>query len=331
MINYSLLTTLVLFFLIFCGPRAAPGLAANSSVVELVPFGLDSKNPERRNFGSLILLSAFQLKSSDSRFGGLSGLAVGADKKLYAVSDRGHWFSARMTFNPEGRLLDLSDWEIAPLLSPDGTAVTGRYRDAEALARSPDGSFIVAFEHTHRLWRYSAPPNTFTSRPTPIRLPREISKAPANGGVEGITFLPDGSLLALTEEFRNGDGSFKGWLIDDGRFAELSYQPSDGFRVTDCAALKNGDVLVLERSYALIGILRARLKLVPGKSVRAGAKLIGKEILQLEAPLAIDNFEGLAVQEDQSRGTILYLISDDNFNPFQSTLLLQFLLPNIDD
>jgi len=34
---------------------------------------------------------------------------------------------------------------------------------------------------------------------------------------------------------------------------ELSYLPSEGFRVTDCAALSNGDVIVLERRYVPFG------------------------------------------------------------------------------
>jgi hypothetical protein len=48
--------------------------------------------------------------------------------------------------------------------------------------------------------------------------------------------LPDGRLLALTEEFHNPDGSFKGWLIEGERFFEVSYLPTEGFQVTDCAA-----------------------------------------------------------------------------------------------
>ena len=137
--------------------------------------------------------------------------------------------------------------------------------------------------------------------------------------------MPDGKLLALTEEFANPDGSFKGWLLDGNRFAGLSYLPTKGFRVTDCAALKNGDVLVLERRYVPIGVLSARLTLVDGTTIMPGGKLSGREILRIEHPLVVENFEGLAVQQT-AQGTMIYLVSDDNFNPFQETLLLQFLL-----
>jgi hypothetical protein len=160
----------------------------------------------------------------------------------------------------------------------------------------------------------------------PVPIPAGVSKAPRNGGLEGITIFPDGRLLALTEELRNPDGSFKGWLIEGERFFELSYLPSEGFRVTDCAALRNRDVIVLERRYVPFGILSARLKLVRAGNIRPGAVLIGAELIKLEYPLEVDNFEGVAVHEDPRNGTILYIVSDDNYHALQRTLLLQFRL-----
>jgi hypothetical protein len=294
-----------------------------------VAIDVDPKQPERRNFGSLTLLSAFRLESKDKRFGGLSGLSIGAEHKIYAISDRGYWLSARMEMDSNGVLMNLVDWQIAPILTTTKTSVTGALRDAEALAIARDGSFLVAFEGVHRIWRYNPAPKTFESIPVNVPVPPAVVRAPNNGGIEGLTMLPDGRLLALTEELENPDGSFKGWLIDDGRFAELSYVPAEGFRVTDCAALNNGDVIVLERRYVPFGILSARLTLVKGKSLQPGAKLDGKELLKLEQPLAVQNFEAVAAQQT-SKGTMIYIVSDDNYSPFQQTLLLQFLLPNTD-
>ena len=57
--------------------------------------------------------------------------------------------------------------------------------------------------------------------------------------------------------------------------------------------------------------------------------LNGEDLLRLDPPLRLDNFEGIAVQEDAA-GTLIYLISDNNFQPFQRTLLLQFRLPRRD-
>ncbi|HLN87731.1 MAG TPA: hypothetical protein VK200_14740, partial [Candidatus Limnocylindrales bacterium] len=78
---------------------------------------MDPKHPERTDFGALTLMSAFHLSSKDKRFGGLSGLSIGNDGRLYAISDNGYWLSARMVWNRNDALLNLVDWQIAPLLT----------------------------------------------------------------------------------------------------------------------------------------------------------------------------------------------------------------------
>jgi len=270
-------------------------------------------------------MGGFQLNSQDKRFGGLSGLSIGADGRLYAVSDHGYWLSARMIENAEGALSNLTDWRITPMLTSAKVPVSGSLSDAEALSVAQDGGFLVGFEGKHRIWRYDPPPRTFESAATAVPAPAELARAPSNGGIEGLAALPDGRLLALAEEFVNPDGSFKGWLIDRNRFSEISYRPAKGFRVADCAALENGDILVLERRYVPFGNFSSRLTRVEGKTVKPGAKLNGRELLRIEYPLVVENFEGVAVQQF-AKGTMVYLVSDDNYNPFQETLLLQFFL-----
>ena len=320
---------LVSFSVVSCSGAPVDRMTTHTRLVELVPIDVDPKRVERRIFGSLTLLSAFQLVSKDKRFGGLSGLSVSADGSLYAISDQGYWLSASMLLDPDGALKDLVDWRIAPILTTTKLPVRGRLRDAEALAQARDGSFLVAFEGFHRIWRYSPPPKTFESIPVSVQIPSAVAQAPSNGGIEALATLADGRLLIIAEELENPDGSVKAWVIDDGQFTELSYLPAKGFRVTDCAALNNGDVLVLERRYVPFGILSARLTRVKAGGLRPGAKLAGKELLKLEQPLAVENFEGIAVQQT-SNGTMIFIVSDDNYSSFQQTLLLQFLLPDSD-
>jgi hypothetical protein len=330
-VSLPIITLICALFPLISFPRPlAAQTTSNDIHVELVPIEVDPKRPERKSFGALTLLSAFHLESKDKHFGGISGLAVGKDGKLYAVSDRGYWLSARMIVDKNGALTNLVDWQITPILTAAKTPVTGRLRDAEALAQTRDGSFLVGFEGAHRIWRYSAPPHTFPSTPVLVPIPSAVTRAPSNGGIEGLAPLPDGRLLILTEQFQNPDGSFKGWLLEQDQSAELSYIPAEGFRVTDCAALDNGDVLVLERRYVPFAILSARVTRVDAKNIQPGAKLTGRELLKLEQPLAAENFEGIAVQQT-SAGATIFLVSDDNFSPFQQTLLLQFLLPNTDN
>ena len=57
-----------------------------------------------------------------------------------------------------------------------------------------------------------------------------------------------------------------------------------------------------------------------------GAILKARTLARLAPPMLADNFEGMAVTREQGR-PILWIISDDNHEFFQRTLLLKFALP----
>jgi len=61
-------------------------------------------------------------------------------------------------------------------------------------------------------------------------------------------------------------------------------------------------------------------ELKPGGTVRA------EELAWLASPYAVDNLEGLAATKGARGETLLWLISDDNFNPLQRNVLLLFEL-----
>lgn len=316
-----------IFLCLSCGLEIAPRQSSGGTHVEMIPIQLDPQNPALARVGRLTYLSGFELRSTDPRFGGLSGLAlISGGNVLYAISDRGYWVRASLQHDAEGRLVAMREWSLGELLTPEGDAVSGLLIDAEGLTSGPDGSFIVSFERVHRLWRYPPPPAAFSSPPRPLPVPAELDHAPSNGGIEGVTVLRDGRILIVTEEYRNPDGSVKGWLIRDDQFEPLSYLPSAGFSPTDLATLANGDVLVLERHYSRLTGVAIRIKLLSAASIRPGSQLKGEEIAALAPPLAVDNFEGMAVREDPKLGTLIYIISDNNYSLLQKTYLLQFRL-----
>ncbi len=57
-----------------------------------------------------------------------------------------------------------------------------------------------------------------------------------------------------------------------------------------------------------------------------GARLDGAAVAVLRPPLTVDNLEGVAARRGAAGETLIYLVSDNNFNPFQRTLLLLFAL-----
>jgi hypothetical protein len=54
---------------------------------------------------------------------------------------------------------------------------------------------------------------------------------------------------------------------------------------------------------------------------------VGQVLAELRPPLVGENFEGIAVRRGARGRVLIYLVSDDNFNALQRTLLLQFSLP----
>ena len=214
------------------------------------PIALDPTDRTVRDVGRLHFLGGLDLWSDEAAFGGLSGLSATADGRLTAVTDRGHWFTARIVRDRNGRLVDLVDAALGPLLDTKGRPAAGEWRDAEALERLPGGDWLVSFEGRHRVWRYAAETGGLQGRPAPFPTPKGIAAAPPNGGLEALTPLPDGRILMLAESLNRTGGSRAGWLVGQ-EIEPLGCRTARNFKPTDAALLPNGDVLVLSRHFKL--------------------------------------------------------------------------------
>jgi hypothetical protein len=305
------------------GILAAAAAAADPIEVTTSAVALDRNDASRRSLGPLTYLGGLRLRSSDRRFGGLSGLEVSQDgQRLLAVSDKGFWFSADLVFAEDGRLSGLSNADFTRMQGGDGKQLGRRFlQDAEALAR--DGAdYVVSFEGAHRIWRYPVAQGV-TAAAAPTHVIPGLRSLPSNGGIEALTVLRPGVLLAISEEGRTPDGDLRGWLIDGDLHDNISFVTTGRFKPTDLAVLPSGDLLVLERSFSGLGGFGSRLSLIGKDAIAAGARLSGREIARFRAPIIVDNFEGLAVARVGAR-TLLYIVSDDNFSTFQRNLLLMF-------
>ncbi len=288
---------------------------------------LDPDDPTRQRIGRLIWRGGIEITSSDSRFGGLSGLLVSADgARLLAVSDKGRWLTASLRYDAEGRLIGIEDGQMARLRGLDGDAISkGRLRDAESLAELADGSILVSFERKHRIWLYTSREEPLSTRPTAWPKPKGLGDAD-NSGLEALVALAEGGLLALTEDQGNGSGKV-GFLWHDGAWSRLTYHSKANFKPTGASRLPGSDdLLVLERAAQTVGGFRVRLVRLAASDIRSGAQLRGEELARWGRPLTIDNFEALATRRGPDGEILIYLLSDDNFRLFQRTLLLMFAL-----
>jgi hypothetical protein len=303
---------------------SAPAALAEPVAVEARPVALDDRDPTVAVVGRLRFRGGLALRSGDERFGGLSALRVAPDGgRAIALSDHGHRFEMRLRYDGLGDLAGVVAADGGALGGLDGRPLTGfGERDAEAMTFGAGGELIVAFERQHRIWRYFPG----EARPEPLPPPRELAKAPYNGGIEALTTLADGRLLALTESYGGADARV-GWVSDADGWSPLTYAVDGGFEPTDATTLPGGDVLVLERRFSLRGGVAARLKRLDAGQVAPGAHLVGRALAVIEPPLAVDNMEGVDVRLGPRGETLIYMVSDDNFSPSrQRTLLLMFEL-----
>ena len=84
--------------------------------------------------------------------------------------------------------------------------------------------------------------------------------------------------------------------------------------------------MFVERRYNPLTGVGGLLRRVPQDQLRPGGTIRPQFVARLEAPLTVDNYEGIAARPAPGSGTLLYIVSDDNFRSQQRTLLLQFLM-----
>ena len=308
-------------------PRPAP---------KLIPIDIQTRvirnfggfGSSGNQFGELIWVGGIELVSDDPRFGGLSGLAFLDSDRFVAIGDKGTLFSARLIIEdgkPVG--VDEAGFRFLPGLSQ---RQKGWRRDAEGLSVVGNEAF-VSFEGETRVMRYDIEGHSFKRVTGRLSLPRDVIKANrGNKGLEAVAIAPAasdhaGSFVLFTE--RASKARVRGWIQTGKRAQPISLPQIEDMVVTDADFTEIGDLLVLERSYSLFGGLKVQIRRIRADALKPGP--IGQAEILFRGGMMqeIDNFEGLDVQALPDGSSLVSLISDDNFNAFQRTLLLQFILP----
>jgi hypothetical protein len=169
-----------------------------------------------------------------------------------------------------------------------------------------------------------------SARGIPIQTPNGIRKLPFNQGLEALAFVPKGlplagSLLAISERGLDENGNIVAFIIGGTTPGSFGVRRTDRFEVSDAAISPSGHLVILERYFRFLTGVHLRLRAIPLGEIRPGAIVDGKVLLEADSGYDIDNMEALGITQSPAGEILLTLISDNNFNFFQLTVLLRFV------
>jgi hypothetical protein len=247
-----------------------------------------------------------------------------------ALSDKGWWLKGRIVYDGS-RPSGIADAQMAPILGPDGLALSSRgWYDTESIAQD-GGTLYVGIERVNRIVRFDFGKDGLLARGQPIDVPPGVRGLPNNKGLESLVFVPrglplGGTLIAISERGLTRDGNLTAFLIGGPRPGTFALRRTADYDASDAALLPSGDLLVLERKFSWTTGLFIRIRRIALADIEPGALVDGRVLFEADLGYAIDNLEGLSVHRGPNGETVLTLVSDDNFSALQRTLLLQFTL-----
>lgn len=255
----------------------------------------------------------------DTRFGGFSGLEVAEDgSRFWAISDRGALLEGQLKRTADGRLDGVEVVKHERLKDTDGHPVEGYESDAEGLARAPDGRIYVSFEGYHRVWTWRA------NGGEAAWLPRhpDFKTLQDNSALEALAIGPEGALYTLPERSGSYSRPFPVYRYSEGAWDIVGQVERDGEWLPVGADFDDrGRLTLLWRHFTGYGFsTRITRHAMTGDIWPA-------EVLYQSGPLTHGNLEGLALWRDETGQLKALMVSDDNFNSYQRSELVEVDLP----
>ncbi len=287
---------------------------------------------DRAQFGPLEFVGGLALSSSDADLGALSAirfLQPGAD--FIGVADTGFWFIGRLEHDAEGRPSGISRFTMQEMVGKDGKILGEKWlTDAEGLGLK-DGKVTASFERVHRVSEYVLDPTDMKGPLRDLDFLVPARELRSNRGFETIAVAPadgpfQGARVLVSEKSLDKNGDIFGAVIEGPLKGIFTVARSGEFDITDGAFLPNGDLLLLERSFAMSEGVKMRLRRIAGDSIRKGARVDGEVLLVADMGYQIDNMEGMDVWKRADGATMVSIISDDNHSILQRNLYLEFRL-----
>ncbi len=274
-----------------------------------------------RTVGALDYREGWVLESNYTGFGGFSGMAMLGPRRFLLAADTG--LLTGFTLSPEGKITHPF---IAPVPDGPGDPRDKFNRDMESLTASSDGTtFWVGFEHTNAIWKY----RTAFSVVSGSSYPPLMHDWPDNGGAEAMTRLADGRFLVFSESAGDDPRGFAAILFlgDPTEAPDAAipffYDPQGKGKPTDAVQLPDGRILILHRKLSIWEGFRSSIAIADIRGIEKDTVLHSQTIAEIAPPNIAENFEGMTL-EREGQEWMLWMISDNNQNHYQRTLLVKY-------
>lgn len=321
------------FTRILCGFMAIAFSLSVSAQEIGSPFNFSKTVTPGESFMGIQLLGS--LKLATNRVNGLnarelSGLAWDEDEQiLYAVSDDGHLIHLSPSFKND-LLTGVDLINAFPLRDVESNILEGEASDAESLAIlnsnngiQGDSILVIGLEFPPRIQKYR-PDGYFVSE---ISIPERLSKisyySDHDSTLGAVAYHPEyGFVTAPQKPLINSMADVFSIYSTGGE--EWYFSPLDinDSVILGLEVLPDGNFLLLERVYSsmfkpvVYALRNLQLNHRNGNTI----KVVEIAHFSSREGWLIDNFESVAMHKDNK----YFMVSDDNENAFQKTLLIYF-------
>jgi len=273
-------------------------------------------------------VKVYEMSSDFKKFGGISGLKIISPKDasypsaqfdFYFLSDDGFYLKANPEFDKQNNLKSFKIKNFVPLKSEENKILMGDKTEGDAEAIDiKNGDILIAFERNHRVLRYAN-----EKKPDHFINPENFKNLISNEGIEAMGFIKN-QLLLITENSKASPQTVKAYLYRNNILTIFYYPLYKNYNPTDLTILNDNEILVLERSYTPNFGNRARILTFQYSDIKENEIVRPKQLVKLKPPFPLDNYEAIGNIQITEQLYKLFIVSDNNFNPKQKNLLIEF-------
>lgn len=257
------------------------------------------------------------------KFSEISDLAYDQKKrKLFMIGDEGKLFTFDANFS--NKIDYLHPLNAVKLRKKSGKKFKKRQRDSEGMCLGSQGGVLISFEGEPKLGRFGYDGKRIKWYTLPKPLKKSKNYRSKNKSLEAVALHPKyGALMVAEWPVKKDHKKYQTIYSLSGRQWHFKAEPEARSGTTAIEVMADGNLLVLERSFTHIFapfVVTLKKVYLDGCENRLCKSEILAKMSSHKGWNNIDNFEGLTRVE----GDRYLMVSDDNENFFQRTLLIYF-------